>query len=107
MGPYYVYILESERRGRLYIGLTDDLGDRLARHRGNRVLSTRRRGPWALLGYWTVSSRSAAVRLERWLKSLKNLALVRELLKRYPNLGNPTPIPGKNSYNPAFPKNHS
>ena len=93
MGTYYVYILESEQSGRLYRGQTDDLEERLARHNGNRVPATRGRGPWRLLGYWKVKSRSEAMRLEYYLKGLKNPRAVRELLKQYPDPEFPPPIP--------------
>jgi putative endonuclease len=36
MPGYYVYILASKRNGTLYVGMTDDLGKRVVRHRNGR-----------------------------------------------------------------------
>ncbi len=33
---YYVYILASKRNGTLYVGITEDLGRRVVRHRNGR-----------------------------------------------------------------------
>lgn len=33
---YYVYILASRRNGTIYIGITNDMGKRLAHHRAGR-----------------------------------------------------------------------
>jgi putative endonuclease len=83
METFFVYILESEETGRLYIGQTNNLEDRLVRHNSNRVRSTKGKGPWKLLGYFSRENRSEAVLLERYLKSLKKPAAVREYLKQH------------------------
>lgn len=63
-------MLESETTGKLYVGQTNDIEDRLRRHNGGFVLSTKNRGPWKLLFYKLCASRSASVLLERRLKSM-------------------------------------
>ncbi|MBS1595822.1 MAG: GIY-YIG nuclease family protein [Bacteroidetes bacterium] len=42
---FYVYILESATTGRLYIGQTNDLSDRLVRHNSGRNKYTAGKGP--------------------------------------------------------------
>ena len=37
----YVYILQSERNGRYYIGSTNDVARRLEEHNGRQVVATR------------------------------------------------------------------
>ena len=74
---HVVYVLESERTKRLYVGQSSDLQRRLREHRAGRVRSTRGRGPWRLLHAEPVASRAEAVRLERWLKAQKSSRSVR------------------------------
>jgi len=67
---YYVYILQSIKTKKLYIGHTDDLVRRLDEHntgRGGRY--TRQNGPWALVYSEHHSDRSSAAERERYLKS--------------------------------------
>ena len=69
---YSVYIIESLSDGRLYIGQTSDLNDRLRRHNQNRSKSTKGRGPWRLIHHEEFESRSEAYAREQYLKSLKS-----------------------------------
>ncbi|MBE2281607.1 MAG: GIY-YIG nuclease family protein [Ignavibacteriaceae bacterium] len=69
---FYTYILQSEISGKLYIGQTHDLEDRLFRHNSNQSLSTKNKGPWKLIFSKEYSSRSEAVLLEKKLKAFKN-----------------------------------
>ncbi|WP_412062353.1 GIY-YIG nuclease family protein [Rubrivirga sp. IMCC45206] len=68
----HVYVLRSERTGRLYVGQTADLDRRLHEHRSGHTPSTRSRGPWALVASRPFESRAEAVRTERALKALKS-----------------------------------
>lgn len=68
---YYVYILKSEKDNKLYIGQTNNLEDRIRRHNEGRVKITRNRRPFTLLVSKKFESRSEAVNVERYLKSLK------------------------------------
>ncbi|SDR82470.1 GIY-YIG nuclease family protein [Opitutus sp. GAS368] len=47
-GFHYVYILHSEAGEYFYVGLTDDLASRLARHNAGAVPHTARRRPWQI-----------------------------------------------------------
>jgi len=80
---YYVYVLESKTSGRLYIGQTNNLEDRLNRHNSNRVRSTKNRGPWTLLGSLKVESRAQSMALEKYLKSLKSPTAVKSYLAEH------------------------
>lgn len=70
--PFTVYILASETSGGLYIGQTNNLDRRLGEHANGQTRSTRGRGPWTLISAEHFPTRKAAVRHERWLKSLKS-----------------------------------
>ena len=83
---YTVYILESSMTGRLYIGQTNNFERRLQEHIGNKVVSTRNRGPWLVLKTILVETRTEAVGIELKLKKMKNPARVKSfLLRNYPD----------------------
>jgi putative endonuclease len=77
---YYLYILQSETTGRFYIGQTQDVPERLAYHNANYSKSLKNRGPWNLVYTETFSTRSAAVRRERQIKSWKDHRMIEKLL---------------------------
>ena len=69
---YYIYILKSDQNNKLYIGQTKNLTDRIARHNQNRSLATKLKGPWKIIFQEKYSTRSEAIKREKYLKSLKN-----------------------------------
>jgi putative endonuclease len=69
---FYLYILESQTTGKLYIGQTNDLQDRIIRHNSDRNKYTKGKGPWILLFSKAFDTRAAAVSMEIKLKSWKN-----------------------------------
>ena len=69
---YYVYILQSLKTWKLYIGHTDNLVRRMEEHNtgwGSRY--TRQNGPWVLLYSESHPDRSSASKRERYLKSTR------------------------------------
>ena len=68
---YYVYILLSQRDGKLYIGSTQSIKIRLEKHRNGFVRSTKYRRPLRLIYFETYLSRRDAERRERFLKGGK------------------------------------
>ncbi|MHC4509914.1 MAG: GIY-YIG nuclease family protein [Planctomycetota bacterium] len=69
---YYVYILQSLKTRRLYIGHSDDLVRRFEEHntgRGGKY--TRQNGPWTLVYNERHPDRSSAANRERYLKSTR------------------------------------
>ena len=76
---YFVYVLESETSGRLYIGSTDHLIRRFHEHQRGKTRSTRHHGPWAMPYYEMRPTRAEAVRRERQLKAWKNPVRIRAL----------------------------
>jgi putative endonuclease len=76
---YYVYVIESEKDGRYYIGQTDNLEARIERHNKKRNLSTKAYVPWRLKRWKELETRSEAMKTEARLKANKN----RDNLKKY------------------------
>ncbi len=68
---YYVYILYSVEKNRLYTGQTQDYLKRLERHNAGREKSTKPFIPWTLAILITLDSRSDAMRLEKKIKLFK------------------------------------
>jgi putative endonuclease len=78
---YSIYILESQSSGKLYIGQTNNLQDRIKRHNSNQNLATKNKGPWKLLFFLEFNSRSEAVLMERKLKAWKKPEKVKQWIK--------------------------
>jgi putative endonuclease len=79
---YYTYILISQTTGKLYIGQTKDIEDRLHRHNTGQSPATKGRGPWLLLFNKPFESRSEAIQLELKLKSFKNHQYILDWIKK-------------------------
>ena len=75
---FYVYVLKSSSTGRLYIGQTKDLANRISEHNNGLARYTRHRGPWTLVHTEEYETRSEAMVRERLLKGGQG----REWLKR-------------------------
>ena len=67
---YYVYIIQSLKTEKLYIGRTDNLTRRVEEHNSERGGKyTRQNGPWRLVYSESYPDRSSAVQREMYLKS--------------------------------------
>ena len=67
---HYVDILVSESDSdRHYVGLTDDLENRLASHNSGKVAHTSKHKPWRFETTIAFRDRSKAAAFERYLKS--------------------------------------
>jgi putative endonuclease len=66
---FYVYILASRRNGTLYIGMTDNLIQRVWMHRNGALPGfTRKHGVKTLVRYEQYESRESALTRERQMK---------------------------------------
>ncbi len=74
---YYTYFSKSGRNNDLYIGSCENLTVRIGRHNAGLVRSTKPNRPWKLVGYETHSTRSEAVRRERFLKTGQQKAILK------------------------------
>ena len=64
----YVYVLRSEKDGRFYVGMTDNLERRLKEHNSGKTKSTKGYRPWNLFFYEEYPSRTEARQREKYLK---------------------------------------
>ena len=82
---YYVYIIESETTGRLYIGQTDNPDKRLKDHNRGASSYTKGKGPWKLIFLKAFSTRYEALAFEKKLKAWKNADRIRAMILRNQN----------------------
>ena len=66
---FYVYVLQSNKTARRYIGSCADIDDRLRRHNAGESKATKHGTPWTLIRIEKFVTRSAAMRRERYLKT--------------------------------------
>jgi len=65
---HYVYVLEN-KQGRQYVGLTDNVDDRVARHNRGEIPSTAKYRPWDIVHFSALRTRTKAASYEKYLKS--------------------------------------
>jgi putative endonuclease len=70
---FFVYVLQSQSTGKHYVGQTQDLAARISQHndptRSKTKFTAKDPGPWIVIHQEEHSTRSEAMRRERWLKS--------------------------------------
>jgi predicted GIY-YIG superfamily endonuclease len=76
----YVYILESLDSKHFYVGITDDLRARLAKHNAGEVPHTSKYGPWKIRTYFAFSDEQRAIAFEKYLKSGSGRAFAKKRL---------------------------
>jgi len=74
---HYVYVLSCSD-GKPYIGCTDNLKDRIARHRKGQIPATQARLPIQLVSYFAFSNKYAAFNFEKYLKSGSGRAFIKK-----------------------------
>ncbi len=75
---YYVYCLKC--RDGYYIGCTDDLKERLIRHKNGYVPATVKRLPVSLDFYFAIQEKHKAFEFEKYLKSGSGRAFTKKHL---------------------------
>ena len=69
--PYFVYILQSQKDNKYYIGSTSDVQSRLEYHNSGRQRSTKSRTPFKLILFESYNSKEDALKREKQIKSWK------------------------------------
>jgi len=82
---YYVYILLSEKDNNFYTGYTENLRNRIEKHKNGQVFATKGRLPVILIFYEAYLNKYDALRRESYLKSEKGKTTLRSMLKEYLN----------------------
>ena len=66
---YYTYVLKSVIDDKLYIGWTNDLKQRIAKHSNGYVKATASRRPLKLVYYEACTSKEKAIAREKYFKT--------------------------------------
>ena len=78
---HHIYVLENSL-GRWYIGQTNNLGYRFARHNNGEVKSTKNGRPWKIIYTEKFATRAEAMRREEFLKSGKGRNFLKTILQK-------------------------
>ncbi len=78
---FFVYVLKSQKNGRLYTGSTDNVERRLMEHNSGQSHATRHVRPFDLLHVESFQTRSQAVQRERVLKTGKGRDELEKILR--------------------------
>lgn len=79
---YFVYILISLKDNNFYIGFTTNVENRLKDHNAGRNTSTKYRRPFELIYYEAYYSKTDAQRRERYFKTTKGKATLKQMLRQ-------------------------
>ena len=86
----YVYVLKSEKDGKLYTGCSLDLKARIALHQSGKVVSTAKRLPISLIYYEACLDGKDAFKREKYLKTTYGKRYIRTRCRNYfTGLANP------------------
>lgn len=66
---HYVYVLQSEKDKKLYVGVTGSIEKRLEEHNAGKNFSTKSRRPFKVLFYEALPTSEEAIERERFYKS--------------------------------------
>jgi len=80
---WYVYILQSKKDNYLYVGLTNDLRQRLKMHNEGKVYSTRLRRPFEPIYYEAHHNKNDAAKREQFLKTGWGKNWIKRTLQNY------------------------
>lgn len=86
---YYVYILESMRDGKRYIGMTSDLRQRFQQHQAGKSFATAPRRPFELIYYEAGRSYVDAKHREAYFKTTGGRRSLAKRLRDYVERRNP------------------
>ncbi|MFA5833253.1 MAG: GIY-YIG nuclease family protein [Bacteroidota bacterium] len=78
---YLVYILQSLKSGKYYVGHTDDLPYRFTQHNNGYSKSTKSGIPWKIVHTEPFSTRSDAMKREHEIKSKKSRTYIEKLMR--------------------------
>ena len=80
---FYVYVLESHKDGKRYIGFTTNLKKRIEEHNKGLSFSTRPRLPMKLIYSEVCTNEDDARRREEYLKTTRDNRFLAKRLKSY------------------------
>ena len=83
MSFYYIYLLHTFKDSQFYTGFTQDLRQRVHEHNAGKNVSTKHRRPLELVFYEAFLSKLDALKRERYLKTTKGKAVLKNMLRNF------------------------
>lgn len=81
---YYFYILQSKKNGKLYLGSTPDLKERIKSHNNGENKATKPNVPYELIFYSGFTNKQDAINCEQYFKTTAGgYRLYSDLLAHY------------------------
>lgn len=80
---YYVYVLQSNKDNKKYVGYTKNLKLRFEAHKKGKVLSTKNRRPLKLIYYEACANQQDATHREKYLKTYHGKMFLKNRLRSY------------------------
>ena len=80
---HYVYVLESKRDRKLYVGYTKNINLRFEQHNKKLVKSTKKRTPLKLIYLEICINQKDATKREKYLKTTYGSRYIKNRLKSY------------------------
>ena len=81
MNKGFVYILQSQKSGRYYVGSSIDVFRRIGQHNSNKVASTSKKGPWKVVLVQGYDSLKDARKIEYRIKKLKRRDYIDKMVR--------------------------
>ncbi len=78
--------MQSKKDSGFYTGFTNDLRKRFREHSGNKVISTKNRGPFEMIYHEACINKLDAIAREKYLKSGMGKRYLKGRLKRFLSL---------------------
>ncbi|MEK7470612.1 MAG: GIY-YIG nuclease family protein [Patescibacteria group bacterium] len=78
---YYFYILQSIKNGKLYLGYTPNLKERLKNHNNGENRATKPNIPYKLVYYSAFKSKIDALECEKYFKTTSGWRRIKNMLK--------------------------
>jgi len=77
---YYLYIIQSEKTGRFYVGVTNNIQKRFGEHNSGLVKSTAPYKPWGLKKAEEFSDINSAYKRERFIKAKHSRKIIENII---------------------------
>ena len=77
---YYLYILQSEKTGRYYVGASNNVQRRLIEHNSGVVKSTAPYSPWIIKRVEAFPNTELAYQRERFIKAKKSRKIIEKII---------------------------
>ena len=86
---HFLYIIQSQKSGKYYVGITADINRRIAEHNNPKNLSrsigrkknsfTAKHRPWELLALYQCADATEAAKMEQYIKQQKSQRIILHL----------------------------